>query len=133
MSFLASFEALLYRYTLQENIVIGCPIAVRPQSNIQQLIGCFLNTLPFRTDVNGNPGFLELIQRVRQRCLAAYGHQDAPYEQMVAGIQRERALDQASLFQVMFTLERFARSGTKQDHTEQRAGTLKHDSGAGGP
>ena len=67
MSFLASFEALLYRYTLQENIVIGCPIAVRPQSNIQQLIGCFLNTLPFRSDVNGNPGFLELIQRVRQR------------------------------------------------------------------
>jgi amino acid adenylation domain-containing protein len=104
MSLLASFEALLFRYSGQENIIIGSPIAVRPQSSVQQLIGCFLNTLPLRTDVSGNPTFLELVRRVKERCLAAYSHQDVPFEQIALQVQPERASSHTALFQVMFTL-----------------------------
>ena len=104
MTLLAAFEAMLYRYSSQESIVIGCPIAVRPHSATHHLIGCFLNTLAFKSDVKNNPTFLELLSRVRMRALRAYSHQDVPFEQIVAHLHPERSLSRTPLFQVMFTL-----------------------------
>ncbi|WP_153061809.1 non-ribosomal peptide synthetase, partial [Gloeocapsopsis dulcis] len=102
MTLLAAFQALLYRYTGQEDIVIGSPIANRNQSEIQGLIGFFVNTLVLRTDLAGNPSFLELLNRVREVCVGAYAHADLPFEQLVAELQPDRNLSHMPLFQVMF-------------------------------
>ncbi|MFN6514069.1 MAG: amino acid adenylation domain-containing protein [Nostoc sp. CreGUA01] len=102
MTLLAAFQALLYRYTGQEDICVGSPIANRNQGQIQGLIGFFVNTLVLRTDLAGNPSFLELLNRVRQVCVGAYAHADIPFEQLVEELQPDRNLSQMPLFQVMF-------------------------------
>jgi len=102
MTLLAAFQALLYRYTGQEDICVGSPIANRNQGQIQGLIGFFVNTLVLRTHLAGNPSFLELLNRVRQVCVGAYAHADIPFEQLVEELQPDRNLSQMPLFQVMF-------------------------------
>ncbi|MHC5763604.1 amino acid adenylation domain-containing protein, partial [Nostoc sp.] len=102
MTLLAAFQALLYRYTGQEDICVGSPIANRNQGQIQGLIGFFVNTLVLRTHLGGNPSFLELLNRVRQVCVGAYAHADIPFEQLVEELQPDRNLSQMPLFQVMF-------------------------------
>ena len=71
MTLLAAFQALLYRYTGQEDIVVGSPIANRNRSEIEGLIGFFVNTLVLRTDLSGTPTFRELLQRVRKTALGS--------------------------------------------------------------
>jgi amino acid adenylation domain-containing protein len=105
MLLLAAFKALLQRYTGQEDIIVGAPIANRNRVEIENLIGFFVNTLVMRTDVSGNPSFLELLGRVRRVALEAYAHQDLPFEQLVEEVQPERSLSRNPLFQVMFQLE----------------------------
>jgi amino acid adenylation domain-containing protein/non-ribosomal peptide synthase protein (TIGR01720 family) len=105
MILLAAFKILLYRYTRTEDIVIGSPIATRNRVELEGLIGLFLNTLVFRTDVSGNPTFQELLTRVRNVALSAYAHQDVPFEKLVEELQPERNLTQSPLFQVMFILQ----------------------------
>ncbi|MDZ8136607.1 MAG: amino acid adenylation domain-containing protein [Nostoc sp. DedQUE04] len=102
MTLLGAFQALLYRYTGQEDICVGSPIANRNQSEIQGLIGFFVNTLVLRTYLSGNPSFLELLNRVREVCVGAYAHADIPFEQLVEELQPDRNLSQMPLFQVMF-------------------------------
>ncbi|MCG6136134.1 MAG: amino acid adenylation domain-containing protein [Nostoc sp. LLA-1] len=102
MTVMAAFQALLYRYTGQEDICVGSPIANRNQSEIQGLIGFFVNTLVLRTHVAGNLSFLELLNRVREVCVGAYAHADLPFEQLVAELQPDRNLSHMPLFQVMF-------------------------------
>ncbi|MEH1955413.1 amino acid adenylation domain-containing protein [Nostoc sp.] len=102
MTLLGAFQALLYRYTGQEDICVGSPIANRNQSEIQRLIGFFVNTLVLRTHLSGNPSFLELLNRVREVCVGAYAHADIPFEQLVEELQPDRNLSQMPLFQVMF-------------------------------
>jgi non-ribosomal peptide synthetase component F len=105
MTLLAAFQTLMYRYTNQEDICVGSPIANRTRREIEPLIGFFVNTLVLRTQLSGNPSFQELLGRVRQVALDAYAHQELPFEMLVEQLQPERSLSYTPLFQVMFSLE----------------------------
>jgi amino acid adenylation domain-containing protein len=105
MTLLAAFKVLLYRYTGQRDVVVGTPIANRNRSEIEQLIGFFVNMLVLRTDLSGNPSFVELLARVREVCLGAYQHQDLPYEKLVEELHPSRDLSRNPLSQVGFVLQ----------------------------
>jgi amino acid adenylation domain-containing protein len=105
MTLLAAFSVLLARLANQEDLVIGTPIANRPRSELEGLIGFFSNTLVMRVDATGNPTFLDLLGRVREVCLGAYTHQDVPFEKLVEEIRPERDLSRNPLFQAMFVLQ----------------------------
>jgi amino acid adenylation domain-containing protein len=105
MTVLAAFQVLLHRYTGQDDIVVGTPIANRNREEIEGLIGFFVNTLVMRTDTSGNPPFRELLKRVRRVSLDAYAHQDLPFEKLVMELRPERDLSLNPLFQVMFALQ----------------------------
>ncbi|MEG3861820.1 amino acid adenylation domain-containing protein [Microcoleus sp. herbarium12] len=105
MTVLAAFQTLLYHYAQQEDIVVGSPIANRNRSEIEALIGFFVNSLVLRTDLSGNPTFLELLNRVKEVALGAYAHQDLPFEKLVEELHPDRALNQNPLFQVAFALQ----------------------------
>ncbi|MCA1992517.1 MAG: condensation domain-containing protein, partial [Coleofasciculus sp. S288] len=105
MTLLAGFQTLLYRYTQQEDITVGSAIANRNRSEIEGLIGFFVNSLVLRTDFSGNPTFLELLGRVKEVALGAYAHQDLPFEKLVEELHPERNLNQNPLFQVVFALQ----------------------------
>jgi amino acid adenylation domain-containing protein len=104
MTLLAAFKTLLYRYTGQEDLLVGTAIAGRNQPETESLIGCFVNTLVLRTDLSGNPTFLTLLVRVREVALEAYAHQDLPFEKLVEELRPERDLSHSPLFQVGFAL-----------------------------
>jgi amino acid adenylation domain-containing protein len=105
MTLLAAFQILLYRYTQQEDIAVGSAIANRNRSEIEGLIGFFVNSLVLRTDLSGNPTFRELLSRVKEVALGAYAHQDLPFEKLVEELHPERKLNQNPLFQVVFALQ----------------------------
>ncbi|MBW4550749.1 MAG: amino acid adenylation domain-containing protein, partial [Aphanocapsa sp. GSE-SYN-MK-11-07L] len=105
MTLLAAFAILLGRYSNCEDIVVGTPIANRNHTEIENLIGLFVNTLVMRTDLSGNPSVEELLTRVRDVALGAYAHQDLPFEQLVEALQPQRSLSHTPLFQVMFILQ----------------------------
>jgi amino acid adenylation domain-containing protein len=105
MTLLAAFQTLLYRYCGQEDIIVGSPIAGRNRAEIEELIGCFLNSLAMRTNLSGNPSFRELLGRVREVALKAYANQDLPVEKLIEELQLERDLSQNRLFQVLFILQ----------------------------
>ncbi|HEY9811289.1 MAG TPA: amino acid adenylation domain-containing protein [Halomicronema sp.] len=105
MILLAAFQVLLYRYTGQEDIAIGTPVANRNQSEIEALIGFFVNSLVLRTNLAANPTFKEILSRVREVTLDAYAHQDLPFEKLVENLHPERSLNRHPLFQVVFSLQ----------------------------
>ncbi|WP_236143257.1 non-ribosomal peptide synthetase [Nostoc sp. CMAA1605] len=105
MTLLAAFKVLLCRYSGQEDVIVGTPIAGRNRKEIEGLMGFFVNTLALRTDLGAHPSFRELLSRVRQVCLEAYTHQDVPFEQLVEVLQPERDLSHTPIFQVMFALQ----------------------------
>lgn len=105
MTLLAAFQVLLHRYSQQDDIIVGSPIANRNRREWEPLVGMFVNTLVLRTDLGGNPSFSELLQRVREVAISAYAHQDLPFEKLVEEVQSERDTSRNPLFQVMFALE----------------------------
>jgi len=102
MLLLSAFEVLLYRYTGQEDMVIGTPIANRSHRELEELMGFFVNTLVIRADLSGDPDFMELLHRVRGVCLEAYAHQNVPFEKLVSELQPERGMNRNPIFDVFF-------------------------------
>ncbi|MGN7744406.1 amino acid adenylation domain-containing protein, partial [Pseudomonas sp. 22526] len=111
MLLLASFQTLLHRYSGQEDIRVGVPIANRNRVETERLIGFFVNTQVLKADIDGQMTVAQLLQQVKQRALQAQSHQDLPFEQLVEALQPERSLSHNPLFQVMFNHQTDARGG----------------------
>jgi amino acid adenylation domain-containing protein len=105
MTLFAAYQTLLHRYSGQDDIAIGSPVAGRNRSELESLIGFFLNMLVLRIDLSGNPTFRELLVRVREMCLEAYTHQDLPFEKLVEELRPKRNLSYTPLFQVTFAIQ----------------------------
>jgi len=105
MVLLAAYQVLLHRYTGEEDIIVGSPIAGRCLAETESLIGLFVNALALRVDLSGNPSFRELLARVKEVALGAYANQDLPFETLVKELQPDRTLARNPLFQVMFVLQ----------------------------
>jgi len=132
MVLLAAFQTLLYRYTGQTDLAVGSPIANRRHVETEALIGFFVNTLVYRGDLSGDPTFRELLRRVKEVALAAYAHQDVPFERLVEELQPERDLSHSPLFQVMFILQNTpvpttSLPGLEVTPVDFQAGTAKFD------
>ena len=104
MTLLAAFKVLLYRYTNHDDIAVGSPIAGRNQGETENLMGFFVNTIVLRSDLSGNPGFSEVIERVREVALGAYANQEIPFEKIVEELQPERDLHRSPFFQIFFNM-----------------------------
>jgi amino acid adenylation domain-containing protein len=104
MTLLSGFAALLRRLTGEEDLMIGSPVAGRGRADVEGLVGFFINTLVLRAGLAGAPGFGGLVARVRETALAAYAHQDLPFERLVEELRPERSLARTPLFQVSFAL-----------------------------
>jgi amino acid adenylation domain-containing protein len=132
VTLLTAFQALLARYTGEDDIVVGTPVSGRHRRELESLIGFFVNTLVLRTDTSGNPTFRELLRRVQRVTLEAFAHQDVPFEKIVEELQPERSLSHAPLFQVMFSVhnmpeEAFELHGLTVSTMEADSGTIKFD------
>ncbi|MGD1897770.1 MAG: amino acid adenylation domain-containing protein [Phormidesmis sp.] len=104
MTLLAAFNVLLYRYSNQADILVGSTVSNRDRTEIKELIGLFVNNLVFRSTLSAEYSFEQLLQQVKETALAAYGHKDIPFEQIVDALQIDRQLSHNALFQVMFIL-----------------------------
>lgn len=104
MTLMACFKILLSRYSGVEDIAIGSPIANRTRTATEGLVGTLVNTLVMRTDLSGDPTFLEVLQRVKQTALEAYDHQDMPFEKLVDELQVRRDSSHSPLIQVFFNV-----------------------------
>ena len=116
MTLLAAFHALLGRYAAQSDVVVGAPIAGRNYAETEPLIGMFFNVLALRVDLSDDPGFMELLARIREITLGAYAHQELPFERLVTELNLERNLTYSPLVQVIFEM----------NNTPQHAFTLPH-------
>ncbi|HTG35648.1 MAG TPA: non-ribosomal peptide synthase/polyketide synthase [Thermoanaerobaculia bacterium] len=105
MTLLAGLDTLLHRYTGQQDLLVGVPIANRNRAETEPLIGFFVNSLVMRADLTGDPGFSGLLARVRDTALEAYAHQDLPFEKVVEVTRPDRDLARSPLFQVAFALQ----------------------------
>ncbi|HZT34539.1 MAG TPA: condensation domain-containing protein, partial [Nitrososphaera sp.] len=132
MVLVAVFQLLLSRYSNQEDVVVGSPIAGRRHPQVENLIGFFVNMLPLRTDLSNNPPFQELLRLVKQAALSAFAHQDVPFEKVVARIQPQRDLSCHPIFQVVFALQNVPQweagiPGVTLTLDEGHSGTSKFD------
>ncbi|MFP2930484.1 amino acid adenylation domain-containing protein, partial [Pyxidicoccus sp. 3LG] len=130
MVLLAGFQALLHRYSGQDDILVGSPVAGRTRAETEGLIGFFVNTLVLRARLHGNPRFVELLAQVKEASLGAFAHQDAPFEKLVEELQPARSLSHTPLFQVMFSLNNtplpeLALPGLTLAPLEVHSGTVK--------
>ena len=115
MTLLAAFKALLHRYSGQDDIVVGTPIAGRRLAQTENLIGCFINLLPLRTSLADEPDFNTLLARTRQTTLDAYSHQDIPFEKLVQKLAPARDPSRSPLFQTLFTLQNLPATAAGMD------------------
>jgi hypothetical protein len=126
MTLMAAFKTLLYRYTGQEDIVVGTDIANRNQSQIEGLIGFFVNQLVLRSDLSNNPTFAELLALVKKITLDAYANQDLPFQKLVQELQPQRSANRTPLFQVKFILQKNIQNSLKLPELSMKV--LKIDS-----
>ncbi|MEN8667732.1 MAG: condensation domain-containing protein, partial [Ketobacter sp.] len=112
MVLLAGLQVLLHRYSGQDDICVGTPIAGRIRPEVEKLIGCFVNTLAIRSDLKNNPSFLSLLKQVQQNLTGAYDHQDIPFERLVDELGVAREMSHTPLFQVMFVLQNATNTGS---------------------
>src|ERR1700722_6215060 len=111
MTLLAGYQLLLSRYSGQEDIAVGTDVANRTHAELEGLIGFFVNQLVMRTNLGGNPSVREMLGRVREVSLEAYGHQDLPFERLVEELNPARDLSRSPLFQTMIVLENAPMTG----------------------
>ncbi len=112
---LSVYQALLYRYTLQEDIAVGSPIAYRDKPELQNLIGFFINTLVFRSDFSGSPSFTELVKKVHKTSIDAFDNKDVPFEKVVEALKIKRTQEQSPLFQTLFVMQNTPKNEIKLD------------------
>jgi natural product biosynthesis luciferase-like monooxygenase protein/amino acid adenylation domain-containing protein len=130
---LAALQVVLLHHTGEEDLLVGTPIAGRNRENIERLIGFFVNTLPLRTDLEGDPTFTGLVARVREVTLEAYAHQDLPFDKLVEAFAPARDLSRNPLVQVAFAFQntllpdRHLAPGLACDVEYVDAGTAKFD------
>ncbi|MET0395442.1 MAG: condensation domain-containing protein, partial [Longimicrobiaceae bacterium] len=105
MVLLAAWQSLLGRYSGQDDVLVGTPVAGRGRVEVEGLIGFFVNTLVLRGDLSGSPTFTALLRRVREATLGAYAHQDVPFEKLVMELQPERSMTHTPFYQAVFTLQ----------------------------
>lgn len=105
MTLLGAFKVLLHRYSGQEDICVGTPIAGRQHKETEGLVGFFVNTLALRTGLKSTDTFVEVLNNIRNTTLEAYGHQDVPFEKVVEAVVKKRELSRSPVFQVMFILQ----------------------------
>jgi amino acid adenylation domain-containing protein len=110
MVLLAVFQVVLARWAGRTDIAVGTPVAGRGRTELERLVGFFVNTVVLRSDLAGNPAFAGLLERVRHGVLGAFDHQDVPFEHLVQDLRPERDLSRNPLFQVMFDLAESAAS-----------------------
>ncbi|HJT26684.1 MAG TPA: condensation domain-containing protein, partial [Pyrinomonadaceae bacterium] len=132
MTLLAAWQTILHRYTNQEQITVGTPIANRNRAETEMLIGFFVNTLVLNNNLAGDPSFRELLKRVREVCLGAYAHQDVPFEKLVEVLQPERSLSHSPLIQVWFAFQnapasKLEMAGLSLTPLQLETGTAKFD------
>ncbi|MEL6470610.1 MAG: amino acid adenylation domain-containing protein [Cyanobacteria bacterium J06623_4] len=132
ITLLTAFNILLFRYSGLEDIVVGSPIANRQRKELEPIIGCFVNTLVFRTQLRSDISFLDLLTQVRRTALDAYAHQDLPFEKLVGELQPERCLSHTPLFQVAFVVHNMPKpgkqsSGLKISRLAQSSAVSKFD------
>ncbi|WP_257168770.1 non-ribosomal peptide synthetase [Bradyrhizobium sp. SRS-191] len=132
MVLLAAFKALLSRWTGQDDVIVGSPIAGRVRAETEQLIGFFVNMLALRTDLGGDPSFRELVHRVKSSALGAYQHQDLPFEKLVDALQPTRDLSRQPIFQTVFVLqdvsvEQMTLPGLEVERFDEGAASVRFD------
>jgi len=109
--FLAAFQVLLNRYTRQEELLVGIPVGTRDRVELERMPGFFVNTLAVRGSLAGDPGFTELVRRVRDTTLAAFANQEAPFERVVDAVRPDRRGGRTPVFQAMFDHRRALAEG----------------------
>ena len=132
ITLLAAFQALLYRYSNQDDFGVGIPIANRNKKELEALIGFFVNTLVIRAQCDGRQAFSDFLEEVKKRAFRAYDHQDVPFEQVVEKVQPQRNNQVSPLFQVMFELQGDALAGLNfgdlsLENIDFETGTAKFD------
>lgn len=132
MILLSALKIILQRYSGQSEIIVGTPIAGRNRTELEGLIGYFVNTLALRTELSGNPSFDELLERVKETTRGAYDHQDIPFENIVEALQPERDLSRNPLYQICFSYQNEAMpelhmQGLKLTSLEVESGTARFD------
>ncbi|MET0398102.1 MAG: amino acid adenylation domain-containing protein, partial [Longimicrobiaceae bacterium] len=113
MALLAAWQLLLSRYAGQDDVVVGAPIAGRRRTEMEPLVGYFVNTLALRGDLSGDPTVGELLRRVREATLGAYQHQDLPFERLVEELGVERSLGHSPVFQTLFAVQNHQRTAMR--------------------
>ncbi|GAA3826866.1 hypothetical protein GCM10022226_54620 [Sphaerisporangium flaviroseum] len=121
MIVLSAWQALLGRYTGQDDFAVGSPVAGRPRPELEGMVGCFVNMLTMRADLSGDPTFKELLLRTRESALDAYTHQDLPFERLVQELNVTRDVSRPPLFQTIFAMQNYGSRGRPVDRLEVAA------------